>query len=229
MDALTLTAACVLCITQPSTPPTIARWEPLIEEASARFNVPESWIVGVMRVESDGQTTLNGEPITSSAGAMGLMQIMPHTYAALQKQYRLGDDPYDPHDNIWAGTAYLKAMYLRYGYPLLFAAYLTGPAHLDRYLFSSGCLPPNVIAYVNGIVPGAISVQEADSKQPELHSPTAKIPRSSDLFFILKSVPEPPQPNQNQVPETPASELKSVFVGAGRSANLFISSPSRNH
>ena len=229
MDALTLTAACILCAAQPSMPANIARWEPLIGEASARFDVPESWIAGVMHTESDGQTTLNGRPITSSAGAMGLMQIMPNTYAALRKQYGLGADPYDPHNNILAGTAYLKAMYLRYGYPLLFAAYLTGPAHLDHYLFGSERLPQNVIAYVNGIVPGAISVQEAGSKQPELHSPTAKIPRSSDLFFTLKSVPEPPQPNQNQVPETPASELKSVFVGADRPANLFISSPSQNH
>ncbi len=229
MDALTLTATCILCATQPSMPTNIARWEPLIEEASTRFDVPESWIAGVMRVESDGLMALDGRPITSSAGARGLMQIMPNTYAALRKQYGLGADPYDPHDNILAGTAYLKAMYLRYGYPLLFAAYLAGPAHLDHYLFSSGRLPPNVIAYVNSIVPGAISVQEAGSKQPELHSPTAKIPRSSDLFFILKSVPEPPQPNQNQVPETPASELKSVFVGANRPANLFISSSPRNH
>ena len=38
---------------------------------------------------------------------MGLMQIMPATWAELRERYDLGNDPYDPHDNILAGTAYL--------------------------------------------------------------------------------------------------------------------------
>lgn len=157
MDALTLTTTCILCAMPPTTPPNVARWEPIIVEASVRFAIPEAWITGVMHVESGGLETLNGRPITSSAGAMGLMQLMPSTYAALGKHYGFGADPYDPRDNILAGAAYLKAMYVRYGYPLLFAAYLTGPAHLDAYLSRPEGLPSNVVAYVNDIVPGAIS------------------------------------------------------------------------
>jgi soluble lytic murein transglycosylase-like protein len=42
--------------------------------------VPELWIERVMRAESRGLTTLAGRPITSRAGAMGLMQIMPATW-----------------------------------------------------------------------------------------------------------------------------------------------------
>ena len=229
MDALTLTAACILCAAQPSMPPNIARWEPLIGEASARFDVPESWIAGVMRTESDGQTTLNDEPITSSAGAMGLMQIMPSTYVALRKQYRLGTDPYDPHDNILAGTAYLKAMYLRYGYPLLFAAYLAGPAHLDHYLFGSERLPQSVVAYVNGIVPGAISEQKAHSKPSKLHGWTVRKPLSSSLFFALNPVPKSLPANRKDVPDRRTTHPNSVFVGTDRPGTLFISSSSRNH
>ncbi len=43
-----------------------------------------------MRVESGGRTEMNGVPITSGAGAMGLMQVMPATYDELQGRYGLG-------------------------------------------------------------------------------------------------------------------------------------------
>ena len=75
------------------------------------------WIRSVMRVESGGNQYQNGQLITSSAGAMGLMQVMPETYDELHDRYSLGDDPFDPHDNILAGTAYLREMYDIYGSP----------------------------------------------------------------------------------------------------------------
>lgn len=101
-----------------------------------------------MRVESDGQTMLNGDPITSPAGAMGLMQVMPGTYADMQSRFGLGADPYDPRDNIMAGAAFLREMYLRYGYPDLFAAYNAGPARFDQYLHGGAPLPPETSAYL---------------------------------------------------------------------------------
>lgn len=101
-----------------------------------------------MRVESDGQIMLNGAPITSPAGAMGLMQVMPETYAEIENRYGLGADPYDPYDNILAGTAFLREMYLRYGYPDLFAAYNAGPARFDQYLYDGSSLPAETIAYL---------------------------------------------------------------------------------
>ncbi len=53
-------------------------WGPHIHEAAARFGVPETWVRAVMRQESGGQQTgADGAPVTSSAGAMGLMQVMP--------------------------------------------------------------------------------------------------------------------------------------------------------
>lgn len=84
-------------------PPAVARWTPLIREASRRFHVPEAWIAAVMRAESGGRTHLDGRPIVSRAGAMGLMQVMPGTYAAMRRRYGLGSDPHDPRDNIMAG------------------------------------------------------------------------------------------------------------------------------
>ena len=88
-----------------------------IEEASRRFGIPAAWIRAVMRVESAGQVRA-----ISSAGAMGLMQIMPATWAELRIRHRLGNDPYDPRDNILAGTAYLREMHDRYGSPGFLAA-----------------------------------------------------------------------------------------------------------
>src|SRR5690242_19690508 len=59
----------------------IARWTPFIKEASRRFGIAEDWIKAVIRMESGGHpTSTNGAPITSKAGAMGLMQLMPATW-----------------------------------------------------------------------------------------------------------------------------------------------------
>ena len=80
-------------------------WGPYIHEASQKYDVPERWVREVMRVESGGHVEMNGTPITSGAGAMGLMQVMPATYDELRGRYGLGDDPYDPYNRIMAGTA----------------------------------------------------------------------------------------------------------------------------
>lgn len=80
-------------------------WGPYIQEASNRFRVPEQWIREVMQQESGGQLYgADGALITSSAGAMGLMQVMPQTYDALRERYGFGADPYDPYNNILAGA-----------------------------------------------------------------------------------------------------------------------------
>ncbi len=129
-------------------------WGPYIREASLRFQVPEPWIRSVMRQESGGrQYGGDGGLTTSSAGAMGLMQVMPETYEGLRARYALGDDPYDPHNNILAGSAYIREMYDRYGSPGFLAAYNAGPNRLDRYLFGSTQLPDETVNYVASIAP----------------------------------------------------------------------------
>ena len=128
------------------------RWNPYIAEASNRFGVPQSWIRAVMQIESGGRTTLgeNG-PITSSAGAMGLMQLMPSTFEDMRQQHGLGSDPYDPRDNILAGAAYLRWLRERYPYPTLFAAYNDGPGNLEERLMRNGLLPTETRNYVGDI------------------------------------------------------------------------------
>jgi soluble lytic murein transglycosylase-like protein len=130
----------------------ISRWDPLVAEASKRIHVPPEWIRAVIRMESGGRT-LMGEnlPIVSDMGAMGIMQVLPQTYADMRLQYRLGADPYDPHDNVIAGTAYLKWLYGKYGNPGMFAAYNDGPGNLDAFLTQGRDLPDDAYNFVNGI------------------------------------------------------------------------------
>jgi hypothetical protein len=87
----------------------------------------------------------------SSAGAMGLMQLMPTTYKDMRAEYRLGSNPYDPHDNIFAGAAYLHWLYGKYGYPAMFAAYNDGPGNLEQRLLDGGLLPVETVNYVGNI------------------------------------------------------------------------------
>ncbi len=129
-------------------------WGPYIAESSQRFDVPERWIREVMRVESGGREFLNGDLITSPVGAMGLMQVMPTTFDEVRAEHDgIGDDPYDPHNNILAGTAYLRDMYDIYGSPGFLAAYNAGPRRLDDYLAGSKGLPDETRRYVAMIGP----------------------------------------------------------------------------
>lgn len=128
-------------------------WGPYIREASQHSSVPEAWVRAVMHQESGGHEYLNGQPITSSSGAMGLMQLMPQTYADMQDRLNLGSDPYEPHDNIAAGTEYIGILSRKYGSPAFLAAYNAGPQRLEAYLNQSRPLPHETVAYVAAISP----------------------------------------------------------------------------
>ena len=124
-----------------------------ILESSYRFNIPAEWIHAVMEAESGGRTHLNGRPITSHAGAMGLMQVMPGTYEELRREHDLGRNPYNPRDNILAGTAYLRKMYDLFGSPGFLAAYNAGPGRYSQHLTYGRPLPPETRRYVAVIYP----------------------------------------------------------------------------
>ena len=128
-------------------------WGPYITEAAGRFDVPARWVRAVMRQESGGRLYENGQLITSPVGAMGLMQVMPGTFDELRARYGLSDDPYDPHDNILAGTAYIRELYDVYGTPGFLAAYNAGPGRLDDYLTRNRPLPAETRNYVARIAP----------------------------------------------------------------------------
>lgn len=150
----------------------IARWHAFIAEAARRFDVPEDWVIAVMVAESGGRTTSNGRPITSPAGAMGLMQLMPRTWAIMRARLGLGHDPYEPRDNILAGTCYLRLMYDRFGYPGLFAAYNAGPGRYADYIRRGRALPGETRNYLAAVTGTPTRV---DADQPA---------RMNALFFV---------------------------------------------
>jgi soluble lytic murein transglycosylase-like protein len=142
-----------LGLAMPASAGSVATWQPYISEASLRFGIPTTWIERVMRAESGGQTHRSGRPIRSSAGAMGLMQLMPATWVEMRKRLGLGHDPDKPRDNILAGTFYLRRMYDRFGYPGLFAAYNAGPKRYAEHLAGQRPLPRETIGYLASVAP----------------------------------------------------------------------------
>ncbi|MBN9673719.1 lytic transglycosylase domain-containing protein [Roseibium aggregatum] len=120
-----------------------------ITEASQRFGIPAHWIRAVLDTESDGNPNA-----VSAAGAMGLMQLMPGTWEEMRGRYGLSADPYEPRDNILAGTAYLREMFDRYGNITgMLAAYNAGPVRYDAYLETCRALPSETRTYVALLAP----------------------------------------------------------------------------
>jgi len=97
----------------------------VIGEAAERYKVDPVMIRAVIQTESAFDSMA-----VSSAGAQGLMQLMP----ALSKELGV-DDPFNPRQNILAGTQYLSALLSYYGgdVPLALASYNAGPGMVERY------------------------------------------------------------------------------------------------
>jgi hypothetical protein len=123
-----------------------------IAEAAARFRLPADWIRAVIRAESAGVAfDAAGRPLVSRAGAIGLMQLMPGTYAAMARAQGLGPDPGVPRDNILAGTAFLRQMYDRFGSPGFLAAYNAGPGRWADHVATGAPLPRETLAYLANV------------------------------------------------------------------------------
>ncbi len=182
-------------------------WGPYIMEASAKYDLPDRWIREVIRAESSGKVME-----TSGPGAMGLMQVMPATFDELRGRYDLGDDPYDPHDNIMAGTAYLREMYDLYGSPGFLAAYNAGPGRYDDYLTRNKGLPTETRNYVAKIAP---RIQGAE---PNRASPATQYA----MNVIPMNIPAGPRyPRANQAPVALADTRRSGYArGAVQTASL---------
>jgi soluble lytic murein transglycosylase-like protein len=110
---------------QPSSPREDEAYAREIAEASARYAVPERLIWAVIRVESGFDRRA-----VSPKGARGLMQLMPQTAAILGVR-----DPFDPRQNIHAGTAHLRALMERFRHDvrLAVAAYNAGEKPVAEY------------------------------------------------------------------------------------------------
>lgn len=170
-----------------------------VAEAAARFNIPGTWIRAVMSVESAGD--LNA---VSPKGAMGLMQIMPKTYAELRANYGLGSNPYNPHDNILAGAAYLREMHDRYGSSGFLAAYNAGPDRYEDHLTTGRPLPAETRGYVAKVGAKLGLDQEERGPRVKLAAIDETPWNQGPLFFVQEIIdqltPKPSSPTDTRSP-----------------------------
>lgn len=183
----------------------IEQWAAYISEAARRFGPPEAWVRAVMHAESRGAADA-----TSPAGAIGLMQIMPDTYAELRARYGLGANAYDPHDNIIAGTAYMSEMIALFGVPNFLAAYNAGPARLEDHLQSGRPLPKETqryLAQIGDLAVGAAPSGELSAPQslPSLtaasNAPTSNPQMASSSAPALRMIGAPIDDPQHRRPK----------------------------
>ncbi len=205
----------------PSEPPMLSSehgpFAQFVSEAALRFGIPSSWIVAVMQVESAGDVRA-----ISQKGAMGLMQIMPATWTDLRARLGLADDPFDPHDNILVGAAYLRELHDRYGSAGFLAAYNAGPGRYDALLATGDPLPPETQAYVDSVTRllrgggSAIDATDAIIARPWTAAPLFPVHADSTQSATKPQIATPPVQSGSA---TSAADLTGL---APRSAGLFV-------
>lgn len=105
------------------------QWDALINEKAAKYGLSPDLLKRQMLAESGGNPRA-----VSSAGAMGLMQLMPRTARGLGVT-----DPFDPGQSVEGGAKYLAQMMRMFGdTTLALAAYNAGPGNVKKY----GGVPP---------------------------------------------------------------------------------------
>lgn len=196
-----------------------------IAEAAKRFDMPELWIREVIRQESGGRPG-----VVSGAGAIGLMQVMPATYQEMRRKHALGSDPFQPRDNILAGTAYMREMYDLFGAPGFLGAYNCGPGCYGDYLAGKRSLPGETRRYLAAVGPrlnrstgpdGGDIVVAAVPPRPV--TATALPPPAPTRVVVTEVAPKPAPALTPLVAPAPAPRLASaggpwsVQLGAFRS------------
>lgn len=224
-----LAGLCVFCIvpafalaqTPTIVTPSVRNDQAHIAEAAKRFRLPPAWIRAVLGAESAGD-----RHAISRKGAMGLMQIMPKTWFELRARYRLGSDPYDPHDNIIAGSAYIRELFDRFGSPGWIAAYNAGPTRYEASLRGRR-LPRETRAYVSAVASAISSGGTVKTNSPA--SPASLGWRKAPLFVAQPVGPpaadsKPVEPSRDGARSASAGRVASDV--APRSTGLFVAKAS---
>jgi len=188
-----------------------------IAEAATRFRLPPGWIRAVLRAESAGDPRA-----ISPKGAIGLMQIMPGTWAGLRVRYSLGRDPFDPHDNIIAGAGYIRDLLDRYGSPGWIAAYNAGLARYEASL-NGRPLPQETRAYVANVAP---ATGDSDAANPIVVAAADPLAWTRASLFIAQPERKPvadPVPADRSTEDAPGPVVvRDVSAIVPQSDGLFV-------
>lgn len=196
-------------------------WAEYVAEAAERFEIPAQWIRAVMAAESGGAATSR-----SPRGAIGLMQIMPATWAELRTRFDLGDDPFEPRANILAGAAYLRQMHERYGtVEAMLGAYNAGPQRYDAHRESGRALPTETIQYIAKV---ALMIADVEAPGPSAGRNAGPSWQLSPLFVTRTSVTprdDPPPADPRSVRPANGPAIVNLSALAPLADGLFVSKP----
>ncbi len=138
IGALLLTLVANMCLSFIGKQIYPLKYEEYVEKYSLQYNVPASMVYAVIKTESDFDPNA-----LSSAGAMGLMQMMPDTFLWLTSEEHLGEalsveKVYDPETGIRYGVYYLRYLYEKFpNWDTVAAAYNAGEGNVARWLESA--------------------------------------------------------------------------------------------
>lgn len=191
-------------------------YKSVIEGLASKYDIPSKLLMSVVHSESGFNPNA-----TSSAGAIGLMQLMPGTARDL------GVDPTDPMQNLEGGTRYLKQQLDRFGsVPLALAAYNAGPGAVKKY----GGVPPfketrdyvdkvmeGVGKYADGGLVGLYQKYEDGGKVKDYSGVIGDIykPQDSDFKDLAMSYGQPANDNLGARLEDATPFERSVYNKTG--------------
>ena len=139
-----------------ASPRRLRKIRPIVAEAAERYNLPEAFLYGVVHTESRFKVKA-----LSSAGAMGLTQLMPATAAAMGVS-----SPYDPYENVMGGARYLRQLADRFDgdYVAVISAYHAGGAAVAR----KGGIPyERTDLYVRRVLKAYYAFADGELEPPE--------------------------------------------------------------
>jgi hypothetical protein len=194
--------------------PVCAPFAKFITADAAKFRIPAAWICAVIDAESAGDMRA-----ISPKGAIGLMQLMPQTWVMLRRRYRLGANPESPKNNIFAGTAYLRALLDRYGTPGFLAAYNAGPARWEAHLATGVTLPAETKAYLARLLP----IIAGDDPEADLVAASTQSWSTAPLFPVVFLTPSIARVNAPAIEQ--AIGNKTAFAPHGNGLFVTASAP----
>lgn len=181
----------------------------LAERAGQLYGLPPKIMSALVWQESRANPSA-----ISSAGAIGLAQLMPGTARDL------GVNPYDPWENVLGGAKYLRQQWDRFGsWPLALAAYNAGPGNVLTY----GGIPPfkQTVDYVEKVLgmyftlvpvpasPAPVTARAAAPRPAPVTATVAAAPQATAPKTPARTTTQPPPPPANR----PAPVAAAVNVG----------------